>query len=490
MKTQSRILALLLVLGLALSGSMVTAQGGGIPTVPSFNGGAYGGPGMAGATGNVSGMFPQGLEGAVQAGPSAAGGALQGRGGRLTGALSGNLEGGISSFFGGDAEQIAAQISQIRGGDIPWTTYGGFGNGGETAAGLAAALSEGAAAWQGTLDEALGESLYTAFEAQIAALENASTEALDAAQAAYDQYWQDYYTMLDSLAQEYFGMTLADAEALYQEALSITVTALSEFEENAETYAEYCLYYPWDCYNYAYDAASGVYEELEAVSDAPVAEVVLGEVTSSETLWAIADEMLLNSPEAFEAIMVFANDQLGLQVQPLYAGRATQDIVNYLMVLPAPAATYASMMVDVESYWGLLNNGVAGVAIADCGADVVCNLDNMPQELSDASAGIYMIEIGAPMPRSSEEALHLVTTVFPAFNGLEFAEVVDSDILGRAFIATTHGVGATNDGQPLTVAKLIFTGVSDYDGTVPAAFAVVAIGEAQIQAFYDMFGLE
>lgn len=457
---------------------------------------------MAGATGNGS------LPGSIPdpSTLSSAAGALSGRATRAGANLSEALalaagrpaipegafgQDGIAALFNAE-NGIAAQLNQTLAAGMTWQEFGGFGTG--TAAGSAGTgmlLDQLDTMWGATTNAeavaSMSSQLQAAIQAQAAAVSSGSAEAQAAAQAAYDDFWNSFYATADALAQEYFAMTLEDAEALYQQALVAAGVALDYYETGAQYYAEYCLYYPWDCYAYAYDAANAIYTSVEGNSDAPTSTIMMGELDSSAaTLSALAAEAMLNSPEAFEAIIVFAHDQLGTTVHPVYAGALTQEIVEYLIYLPTPVAAYASMLVDATAYWGLMSNGFGGVIIADCGAEVVCNLDNMPQELSDASAGIYMLDVATPMPASPEAALDLITTVYPALNGLSFAQVIDMQASGMTFLATAYGVGADNSGQPLSVAKLIYAGVVS-EGGVTTVYVMMAIGEAQVQLFYDMF---
>lgn len=490
----------------------VLAQGGpATPTAPSTNGGSFGSPGMAGATGNGAGSYQalansladtvgQVLDGLGSGGilgnlgnDGEAGAALNELLAGLTGgrpsALNGVLgEAGLGALFGETG--LTAQVNAALAVGASWAEFGGFGA--QIASGMIpqVTIESVNALLTGTFNEEwssrLSTELNSAFAAQSEAISTGTAQAQAAAQAAYDLYWADYYTAVSTAALETYNLTLSNAESLYQEAVALAYTAIDTYDEAAAYYATYCLYYPWDCYAYAYDAAAGVYQNVEALSQTPAGQVVMGELDSTiDTAAALAVETLASSPEAFEAIVVFANDQLGASVEPLYAGSLTQDIANYLMYLPDEIVAYASLFSDVTTYWGLLRGGVAGVAIVDCATDMICAVENLAVELSDSSGGLYALVVAAPMPADADAALGLITTVFPKLNGLPFSQIMDMDE-GLAFLATAYGVGVDNNGQPLTVAKLIYTGVVNLEGQT-MVYALVAVGETQIQAFYGLF---
>ncbi len=511
--TRARLHMIIVVLVFFVGLMPVLAQGGPtIPPVPSVNGGSFGSPGMAGATGNGAGSYQALANSLADTAGQALGGLGSGgrlgnrEGGGAAGAVLGELlagltggrppapngalgEGGLAAMFGGDGS-LAAQVNTALAAGATWAEFGGFGAQAVSEMIPPATIDNLDELWAGTLNEdwaaTLNAELNSAIAAQGEAISAGTADAQTAAQAAYDLFWSDYYAAVNTMAQETFNMTLADAEALYQEAVALAYTALDTYDETAAYYATYCLYYPWDCYAYAYDAAEGAYQNVEALSQTPAGQVVMGELDSAiDTAAALAVETLASSPEAFEAIVVFANDQLGANVEPLYAGSLTQDIANYLVYLPDEIVAYASLFSDVTTYWGLLRGGVAGVAIIDCATDMMCAVENLAVELSDASGGLYALDVSAPLPGNADAALALITTVFPKLNGLPFSQIMDMDE-GMAFLATAYGVGADNNGQPLTVAKLIYTGVINLEGQT-LVYALVAVGETQIQAFYGLF---
>lgn len=150
------------------------------------------------------------------------------------------------------------------------------------------------------------------------------------------------------------------------------------------------------------------------------------------------------------------NDQLGMVVQPLYAGDATQEIQLILQTLPSQPEGYAALLAAVDpAYWGVLQGGVAAVGQFDCSSG--CSGENIPAELSAASAGVYMLNVSDPMPTDSTAALNLITTVYPALNGLAFAEVTNAES-GMAYMATAYGIGEDANGQGTSVAKVVYAG--------------------------------
>ncbi len=530
---QAKSYRLLIVLVLCLGVfSAAYAQGGITP--PSFNGGSFGGPGMAGATGNGSGGFSAhipsggspggGMGGGLGSGGmggnpgsggpgggALGGGALSGGGlgagagagaggglgsgffsGERPGAPSGLFTaGGAAALFGGEGG-LMAQLNQIREAGMSWAEFGGFGS---SATGgplpIMDALDNLDSLWASALDSeaaaALSAEISAAIAAQAEAISQGTAEAQAAAQAAYDQFWTDYYAAVDAAAQAYFDLMMEEAEALYEEAVNAATAVIDYYDEYAEWYMTYCYYYPWDCYLYAYNTLTGVYESTEAASEQPAGTITMGEVEDSmATLSTIATETFASSPEAYEAIVIFANDQLGTTVEPLYAGAITEELLAYLGYMPDEIAAYAALLTNAQAYWGLLNGGVAGVAIGDCTAAAPCTIDNMAQALSDASGGIFALNVAAPMPGDTAGALDLITTVYPALNGLSFAQVMDTEA-GMAFLGTAYSVGANDSGQPLTVAKLVYAGVIPSSTGQTTVYALVAVGEAQIEAFYSLF---
>jgi hypothetical protein len=99
--------------------------------------------------------------------------------------------------------------------------------------------------------------------------------------------------------------------------------------------------------------------------------------------------------------------------------------------------------------------------------------------LSSSSAGAYAVYANTAVPSEAAGALALITKVFPALEGLAFAQITDIPS-GSAFTATAAGLGtdpATD--QSLSVAKVIYAGVVDVDGT-PLVYALVDVGQPYV----------
>jgi hypothetical protein len=462
--------------------------------VPSGSGGHYGGPGIAGATGNGSASFDaQQLAGEreipqVGAGRGDAQAPAIERPEPPTGQL--NLQSGIGAFFNREGQSIE-RPNRTRDTSTSWAEFGGFGS--ATSGGI----PEGAAGplsgqWNPSTElptaPASMAGIQDAIAAQAEAVAQATEEALNAAQAAYDQLWADYYSAIDYAAETYYNTVAASADALYaayEEALALTTQTVDYYLDYAATFAEYCYFYPWDCYSYAYNTATGMYEDVSYLSDQPAGEVALGEDAVAVNWPNLAGAVPASSAEAYEALVVFANDQLGMVVQPLYAGTLTEEIAVLMHALPNSVQAYAALLVDAQAYWGIISGGAGAVAVGDCSAAAPCAVESFPAALSNASAGVYMLWVGRPMPGSDADALDLVTTVYPALNGLSFSKV--TDVQGYGFMANAYGVGTNGAGQPATVAKLVYAGVVQIEGQT-VVYAMVVVGETYMSAFNDLLG--
>jgi hypothetical protein len=146
-----------------------------------------------------------------------------------------------------------------------------------------------------------------------------------------------------------------------------------------------------------------------------VAYVEIGEVTTSET-YPPAEATPVPSAEAYKAVTVFANDQLGAVVEPLYAGQATDQVQVMIQSLPPEMEAFMleALGASCADYWALLNGGVAGVLAGECRAgDRVISLASLNAELSSASLGAYVMYANASVPATANEALSLITTVYP-----------------------------------------------------------------------------
>ena len=296
------------------------------------------------------------------------------------------------------------------------------------------------------------------------------------AQQAYDQFWQDYYNAVDATAQAYYDAMTATADILlqtYMQAVDYAVMAVDYYVAYYDQYATYCYYYPWDCAMYAYDVATGLYYYTGDVSDVPVGSVALGDVPVEGT-YPVVDATPAPSAEAYQAVTVFASDQLGAVVEPLYAGDATDSVQAAVLLLPPEIQSFAlrALLASCGDYWALLNGGAAGIMTATC-----ASADDLDAALSSEAVGVYALYADAAVPTDSAAALALITHVYPALTGLAFAEITDIDA-GMAFTATAAGLGfdpAT--GATLSVPKVVYAGVVNVAG-VPFVYALVGVGES------------
>ncbi|HVO70522.1 MAG TPA: hypothetical protein VMT24_10780 [Aggregatilineaceae bacterium] len=303
------------------------------------------------------------------------------------------------------------------------------------------------------------------------------------AQQAYDQFWQDYYAGVDYAAQAYYEAMTSSADAMlqtYTQAVTYTVQAVDYYLAYYDQYAAYCYYYPWDCYMYAYDLATGVYYPVGETSSAPVGYVEIGDVSGGD--YPPPSSTPVPSAEAYRAVTVFANDQLGAVVQPLYAGEATSEVQAALGPLPdmMEALLLKALLVSCNDYWALLNGGFAGVLAGDCStAQQAVTTEMLNAVLSSSAAGVYAIYADAAVPSDADGALALITKVYPALEGLAFAQITDIQD-GSAFTATAAGLGTDPvTGQSLSVAKVIYAGVVEVDGK-PLVYALLGVGQPYV----------
>lgn len=320
----------------------------------------------------------------------------------------------------------------------------------------------------------------------VEAAEERADSAVDSAENAYNQVWDDYYEAVDYTADVYYDTVTASTDYMlesYYEAVDYTTEAVDYYDEYAAQYDYYCSLYPWDCYSYTYNTTTNTYVYSGDVSDTPVSTTEVGEVTTSTAVPVSASPA--PSAEAYEAIVVFANDQLGAVVEPLYAGDATAEVQVLIANLPAEMQAYFLNTISISgaTYWGLLNGGVAAVAVGDCTTgNCTVNADTLNVQLTSGSSGAYAIRANTATPTTADAALALITDVYPRLEGLAFAQITDIDA-GLAFKATTASVGIdTATGQPVSVAKVVYAGVIDVNGQ-PLVYALVAVGEGYVAVF-------
>ncbi|MCA9906115.1 MAG: hypothetical protein KC547_19805, partial [Anaerolineae bacterium] len=442
-------------------------SGGGRP-VPSGGGGA-GGPGIGGSAmsagfsgvqvpaGDVGGG--QGRQGGsgLDRGQAGAGGVGRGEGRsgsfggfRASGGMSSDsfnqlrqsLQGRGGGFApaGGFSERGAGSIPldfSSFSGDSSFSGFGGFGtrsqSSGENGSGLtgtalqdtgwqpdalAGAVPETPGAFndltgvvqsQEDVRAAVDQALQDASESA----QQAAQQAADSAQQAYDQFWTDYYSAVDYTANTYYSTVTSSADYLlqtYEQAVNYTTQSVDYYLAYAAQFADYCAAYPWDCYSYVYDATYNTYVYVGDTSDQPVGTVTVGDVITNVTINAAATPT--PSAEAYEALVVFANDQLGAVIEPLYAGEATDAVLAILNYLPAEMQAYLTNATSISgaAYWGLLNGGVGGVMVGDCAANsAACTIttNNLSTQLTSASAGVFGLLTPQTMPATPGNALAL-----------------------------------------------------------------------------------
>jgi hypothetical protein len=379
-----------------------------------------------------------------------------------------------------------------------WFQFGGFGARGQGGDSTGGANME-SAPWHesGAVPEvpAAFSDLEAATQAQAnaqAAVDSAQGQATDAvdqattqAQAAYDQLWTDYYAAVDYTAQAYYDTVTASADYMlqtYYEAVDYAVQTVDYYLAYYDQYIAYCAAYPWDCYSYTYDVSTNTYYYVGETSDTPVSTTTIGDVTINVGYPVQAAPA--PSAEAYEALVVFANDQLGAVVEPMYAGVATDSIQAVIAYLPDEVEAFYlnSTSISGASYWGLLNGGAAAVAVGDCSSgSCAVTQDNLSLQLSNASAGSYGIFASAAVPGTAEDALALITQVYPKLDGLAFSQITDVE-QGFAFTSTAAGLGLDSiTGQPLSVAKVVYACVVNVDGQ-SFVYALVAVGEGYVEA--------
>ncbi len=516
MHRSQRIFGIVIFALLLVSGTVAAQQGGGTRPAPSGSRGTVGSPGMSGAALNTG-------DGSRTGGGQAGGGQLSGQGGQAGGGQLGGQrgqlgsEGGERPAFGSGLNlsergtgDFALELPSMGEGDQPaWMARfgsGGFGSsseGGDVPEGLpsleemdwhpenlpenmpeapgAFADLSGLAETQAGAQAAVAEALAGVTE-QAQAAADAATEQ---AQHAYDQFWADYYTAVETTAQAYYDTMTATADYLlqsYEVALDYTTQTVDYYLAYAEQYAAYCVLYPWDCYSYAYDAATNSYYYVGEVSDTPSGTTTIGDVTVNVSVPVNATPA--PSAEAYEALVVFANDQLGAVIEPLYAGVATDAIGQVIAYLPdeIEAQLLNATTISGATYWGLVTGGAATVIVGDCAtnaANCAITADNLSVQLSSAATGMYGLLTSAAIPTTAEAALSLITTVYPKLDGLAFNQITDVE-QGLAFMATTASVGYDVDTQqPVSTAKVVYAGVVEINGA-PFVYAVIGIGEGYV----------
>jgi hypothetical protein len=91
---------------------------------------------------------------------------------------------------------------------------------------------------------------------------------------------------------------------------------------------------------------------------------------------------------------------------------------------------------------------------------------------------VYALYAEAAMPSDAAGALDLITKVYPALEGLAFAQI--SDVEGFAFTASAAGIGSDPvTGATLSVAKVIYAGVVSVNGKT-VVYTLVGVGQPYV----------
>ncbi len=192
------------------------------------------------------------------------------------------------------------------------------------------------------------------------------------------------------------------------------------------------------------------------------------------------------SVEADAAINGFAGTHLGT-VYALLAGGSLNSatlspeaialIQSFIAALPAQAQSFIAQMADGSgaAYWGVFQNGMGMVALADCTTNPNCQVteDNLTLILTSSSGGVYAVYAPASVS-DANAALNLLLATYPALTGLSFTPSAEAS-QGYAFQATAFSRSGTQS---------ISKGV--YGGVVPAnaqalVYVVIGVGEGYIE---------
>jgi hypothetical protein len=193
------------------------------------------------------------------------------------------------------------------------------------------------------------------------------------------------------------------------------------------------------------------------------------------------------SEDAQAAISQFNQERLGSKIQVVYAGNLTNTIQPVLQRLPPSiqAAMLDGINISSVSYWGLLSGGVAMVTVGDCTTDIAfCTItsDNLSDQLSNASAGIYAVVV-KENPAAAQAAATLIRATFPKLD-LLLLNPIDTIESGFAFSAVTTNTGYdVYSKQATLVPEVIYAGTVPYGSSGRTlVYALVALGEGYVRA--------
>ncbi len=238
--------------------------------------------------------------------------------------------------------------------------------------------------------------------------------------------------------------------------------------------------FPWDCYTYRFNRSIYSYTYTGSANFLSANVAQLGAPAASISYPV---QPPTPNPDAYQALLLFANDQLGAAVDPVYAGSATTDVQQVMQRLPLPIQAYFLRAVGSSgsTAWGLLSGGAAGVAVGDCASHPANCADHPSNQLSSASAGIYGLLTNEAVVSTPPDALKLITTVYPKLNGLQFTQITDIEP-GVAFRAITSSLGYdTATQQPISSPKIVYAGVVGV-GDQAFVYALVGVGQGIINS--------
>lgn len=163
-----------------------------------------------------------------------------------------------------------------------------------------------------------------------------------------------------------------------------------------------------------------------------------------------------SSAQAYSVLVSFAAQHLGIGVTPLYAG----EVEDASAALTSPALTEimarfpeeiqgvlvaASELAGTIS-WGLLDNGVGVVTLADCADNPNCTMEveSVQISFSNLVVGVYGLYLPDAAPSSEDAALHLIQRTYPGLAGMNFTSL-DQAAEGYDFAAVDYTLsrGAT-----------------------------------------------
>jgi hypothetical protein len=192
-----------------------------------------------------------------------------------------------------------------------------------------------------------------------------------------------------------------------------------------------------------------------------------------------------SSAEAEGAVNGFASAHLGTTYNLLYAGALTSSslspeavaaIQGYGASLPAEVQSYINMIANGSgaAYWGVFQNGMGVVALANCADNPGCQVtqESITLYITSSSAGVYSVYTGG-IAGDQNSALNMILAAYPGLNGLTFTPVTDTS-QGYAFQAAGFSRSGTQ-----AVTAVYYAGVVSTGGQ-SLVYAMVGVGEGYL----------